>query len=75
VINTSPEPLSNWAASFGEDALVAATLLLAFEYPLLLFALLALFVLLALWLLPKLFRAIAGFLARTGGMLGLHGRP
>jgi hypothetical protein len=75
LINASPEPVSNWVASFSEDALVPTTLLLAFKYPLLLFALLLLFVLLALWLLPKLFRAIAAFAGRLGAMLRLRARP
>src|SRR5262245_63685648 len=67
LINTSPEPISNWAASLSEDALVPATILLAFNHPLLLFALLILFLALAIWLLPKLWRAIVAFVARVGG--------
>lgn len=58
LINTSPEPFSNWAASFSEDALVLAGLWAAFKYPLLFLALLALFMLLALWLLPQLWRGV-----------------
>ena len=34
VINTSPEPFSNWAASFGEELAVGTVLWLAFAYPL-----------------------------------------
>src|SRR6202022_197524 len=33
VINTSPEPVSNWAASFGEDLLVGMLLYLALAHP------------------------------------------
>lgn len=33
VINTSPEPASNWTASLGEDALVAGALGLALAWP------------------------------------------
>ncbi len=33
LINTSPEPASNWTASLGEDALVAGTLGLALAWP------------------------------------------
>ena len=33
LINTSPEPVSNWAASFGEDVLAGATIYLALAYP------------------------------------------
>ena len=34
VINTSPEPFSNWAASFGEELAVGTLLWLAFAHPL-----------------------------------------
>jgi hypothetical protein len=33
LINTSPEPLTNWSASFGEDALVLAALALLIAHP------------------------------------------
>lgn len=58
LINTSPEPFSNLAASFGEEAAVASGLFLAFQYPALFLALLALFVVLLIWLLPKVFRGL-----------------
>lgn len=60
VINLSPEPFSNMAASFGEDSLVLLGLWLMFAYPWLLLALLLLFVALLVWLLPRLFRLLAG---------------
>ena len=31
--NTSPEPFSNWALSFGEDAFVIGLAFLALQYP------------------------------------------
>ena len=58
VINTSPEPFSNWAASLFEDFLVIGGLFTALHYPLLFLILLVLFLLLAAWLIPKLWRAI-----------------
>lgn len=58
LINTSPEPFSNWTASFGEDTLALAGLWTALKYPLMFLVLLALFILLALWLLPKLWRGL-----------------
>ncbi|SNS27409.1 protein of unknown function [Noviherbaspirillum humi] len=58
LINTSPEPFSNWAASLSEDAAVAGGLWAAFFHPWLLFTFLGLFFLLALWLLPKLWRGL-----------------
>jgi hypothetical protein len=58
VINLSPEPVSNWAASFGEDLLVPAGFLAAIVAPLVFLVLLAGFLAAAIWLLPKLFRAL-----------------
>lgn len=58
LINASPEPFSNWAASFTEDALSLGALWVALKYPLLFLGLLAAFMLTALWLLPKLWRGI-----------------
>ena len=52
------EPVSNWAASFTEDAMVLAAIWFAFHYPLVFLALLVLFILLMAWILPKLWRAI-----------------
>lgn len=58
LINISPEPFSNWAASFSEDTLALAGLWAALQYPLVFLTLLALFILCALWLLPKLWRGM-----------------
>jgi hypothetical protein len=64
LINTSPEPFSNWAASFMEEAAVAGTLLAAFFHPLILFSFLAVFLLLACWALPKILRAVRSIFNR-----------
>jgi hypothetical protein len=58
LINTSPEPFSNWAASFSEEAVVAGGLLAAFFHPWILFVFLTVFFIAALWLLPKLWRGL-----------------
>ena len=58
LINTSPEPFSNWGASIGEDIAVFAGLWAALQHPVLFLILLVLFILLMIWVLPKLFRAI-----------------
>jgi len=63
-INHSPEPFSNWTASFAEDGIVLAGLWLAWQYPWLFLALLLLFLLLVAWLLPKLWRLLRGTLRR-----------
>jgi len=58
LINTSPEPFSNWAASFTEDFVVLGGLWAAFFHPWVLFSFLAIFFILAVWLLPKLLRVL-----------------
>ena len=68
VINTSPEPFSNWAASFGEDLLVGTLIYLALAYPLAALAVIASLVLLSIWLLPKIARGIKGILQRLAGL-------
>ncbi|MFO1086228.1 MAG: DUF4126 domain-containing protein [Reyranellaceae bacterium] len=56
LINTSPEPFSNIAASLVEDASVFGGLALALSHPITFLCLLAIFVGLLVWLLPKLLR-------------------
>jgi hypothetical protein len=56
LINTSPEPFSNIAASFAEDIGVIGGLALAIAHPITFLCLLSLFVALLIWLLPKLVR-------------------
>jgi hypothetical protein len=53
LINTSPEPFTNWFASVGEDVAVIAGLWTALYNPVLFIVLLVLFILLMIWLLPK----------------------
>jgi len=70
LINTSPEPVSNWLASVGEDVAVIAGLWTALYHPVLFIVLLILFILLMIWLLPKLWRGIRrvfGFIGRSFG--------
>jgi uncharacterized protein YjeT (DUF2065 family) len=72
VINTSPEPFSNWTASFGEELAVGSVLWLAFTYPLAALAVVLVLTGLAIWLIPKLWRAIRRILQRVLGWFG-HG--
>lgn len=58
LINTSPEPFSNWTASILEDVAVIAGLWTALNHPLLFLALLLLFMIFMIWLLPRLWRGI-----------------
>jgi hypothetical protein len=55
-INTSPEPFSNWGASFTEDGMVLGGVWLAFAHPLLFLVLLALFLIATVWVLVVLGR-------------------
>ena len=58
LINTSPEPVSNWTASVGEDVAVFGGLWTALHYPWLFIALLIVFILLLIWLLPRIWRGL-----------------
>ena len=64
LINTSPEPFSNVAASSAEDVLAGGLLLLVLAYPWVAAGVVLLLVLAAAWLLPKLFRFIVRLLRR-----------
>jgi hypothetical protein len=64
VINTSPEPFSNWAASFGEDLAVGTLLWLAFAHPIAALVIVGLLVVLMSWLIPKVWRFICALLRR-----------
>ena len=72
LINTSPEPASNIAASLGEDALATTGLLAAFYWPAVFLTGLAIFILLLVWLLPKLLRGVRGVL---GWLFGRRRSP
>ena len=58
LINTSPEPFSNWSASFTEDGLVLAGIWFALTHPVAFLAALGLFIALMVWLLPKVWRGL-----------------
>jgi hypothetical protein len=70
LINTSPEPFTNWTASIGEDVGVVAGLWAAVMHPAVFLVMLAVFMVLLVWLLPKLWRGIKrvfGAIARLFG--------
>ena len=58
MINTSPEPASNWAASIFEDVLVFLGLSIAIFKPVVFIFGFGIFVIFAIWLLPKIWRGI-----------------
>ncbi|MDI3322848.1 DUF4126 domain-containing protein [Pontibacterium granulatum] len=68
LINTSPEPVTNWTASFTEDVLVLAGLWTALNHPVSFLIALALFIVLIAWLLPKLWRGIKKVFSWLGGL-------
>ena len=79
MINTSPEPFTNWVASVTEDLGVIGGLLLALKHPAVFLVALALFFLLLIWLLPRLWHGIQRVFAalrhhfsrrRAGGQAG-----
>ena len=81
-INLSPEPVSNWLASFGEDSIVLGGLWAMLVKPALFLGLLALFLLLAGLAIRVFWGLLGGLLRRlrqpsAGGTLfgKFHGRP
>ena len=70
VINTSPEPFSNWTASFGEELAVGTVLWLAFTHPLVALAVVAVLTALMIWLIPRVWRMIRRIADRVWGWFG-----
>jgi hypothetical protein len=66
LINTSPEPVSNIAASFGEEGLLIGGGWLALAHPAVFLGVLIAFILVMIWLLPKLWRGIKSVLGNIG---------
>ena len=69
LINTSPEPLTNWITSLGEDAAVIVGLWTALHYPLVFVGFLIAFILLMVWLLPKIWRGVKKILSMLASLL------
>ena len=67
VINMSPEPFSNWAASFGEELAVGTVLWLAFAHPAAALIVIAALIVAMIWLIPKVWRFIRALLAKVTG--------
>jgi Domain of unknown function (DUF4126) len=58
MINTSPEPLSNWFASIGEDVAVVTGVWASINHPVSFLIALVLFVILMIWLLPRIWTGV-----------------
>lgn len=67
--NLSPEPVSNWVLSLGEDLIAFAGVFLAVFAPMAIASILVLFVLLFLWFLPKVFRRLRRMFKAVGAFL------
>ena len=74
-INASPEPFTNWMASFTEDLAVGGLLWLAFAHPAAALATLAVLVAGVIWLLPRIWRTLERMLGRISGWFTGGARP
>lgn len=70
LINTSPEPVTNWIASITEDIVVIAGIWTALQHPWVFIALLIVFILALIWLLPKLWQGIRKVFGLIGRLFG-----
>jgi len=65
LINTSPEPFSNWFASVAEDIAVIGGVWACINHPVLFLIALAFFILMMIWLLPRIWvgvKKVFGFI-------------
>lgn len=65
LINTSPEPISNWTTSIGEDVMVIAGIWAALVHPWVFVVFLVLFIILMAWLLPRIWRVLKKLAGRV----------
>lgn len=75
LINTSPEPVTNWSASISEDLLVIGGLWTALNHPVLFIIGLIVFIALMVWLLPRIWRLLKRVFRKIGSWLGLCQPP
>ncbi len=74
LINTSPEPVSNWTASVAEDVAVIGGIWAALNYPLLFAVFLLVVIVLMAWLLPKIWRGVRTLFSRIGAFFRRGGK-
>jgi len=70
LINTSPEPFSNWIASISEDVIVITGVWACINHPVLFLIALAGFIVLMIWLLPRIWvgvKKVFGFIINLFG--------
>jgi hypothetical protein len=75
-INASPEPFSNWLASFTEDIAVLGSIWLMFHHPVVMLILVLAFVGFMIWLTPRIYRlAKRGFETLRAKIRGKPDQP
>ncbi len=72
LINTSPEPFTNWTASIGEDIAVIAGLWAALNHPVLFVIAMVLIIALMIWLLPRIWRGIVAVFRKIANFFSGH---
>lgn len=70
LINTSPEPVTNWSASIAEDFLVLTGMWAALKHPEIFLILFVVFVGIVVWSLPKLWRLIRVLISKIAKFSG-----
>ena len=70
LINTSPEPFTNWTASIAEDLAVFAGVWASIQHPSFFIVGIIAFILLMVWALPKLWRGIKRVFKFLGRLFG-----
>ena len=75
LINTSPEPVSNWTASLIEDVVAFSTIWGATHHPAAWLAVLAVIIALTVWALPKIWSGVARLFAKLKAWFGGRTQP
>jgi hypothetical protein len=70
LINTSPEPFTNWFASITEDVVVFGGLWTALAHPLVFLVLFGLFLAALCFVLPRLWRGVRAVFRRVAALFG-----
>lgn len=74
LINTSPEPVSNWSASITEDFLVFTGMWAALKHPEIFLILFVVFMGITLWVLPRVWYLMKTLLSKTAKFLSFAPR-
>ncbi len=70
LMNTSPEPVTNWTASVAEDVAVFGGVWAALYHPWIFLGFLVVFLIVAAWLLPKIWRGIKWVVRKIRSFFG-----